>query len=124
MNGHTPGPWDCDDEIHWENTPGEQEIHTGNFDVYTNGGDVVIANVNGQIDEGRVNARLIRAAPETAAERDRLKSVNTELLAALEEISKGKGGFSMDAFDHAINTIADMKEIATAAIAKAKETPQ
>jgi len=32
------------------------------------------------------NARLIAAAPETAAERDQLREVNAELLAALESL--------------------------------------
>ena len=34
--------------------------------------------------QDKANAHLIAAAPETAAERDRLKAINTELLAALE----------------------------------------
>jgi hypothetical protein len=36
--------------------------------------------------ENDANARLIAAAPETAAERDRLKEVNAELLAALKAL--------------------------------------
>ena len=35
-------------------------------------------------DEAEANARLIAAAPETAAERDRLKEINAELLAACD----------------------------------------
>lgn len=35
------------------------------------------------------NARLIAAAPETAAERDRLKTLNTELLRVLDYIAAG-----------------------------------
>ena len=37
-------------------------------------------------EEVEANARLIAAAPETAAERDRLKAINADLLAALEEM--------------------------------------
>jgi hypothetical protein len=38
--------------------------------------------------ENDANARLIAAAPETAAERDRLREVNAELLAALKRIDE------------------------------------
>jgi hypothetical protein len=34
------------------------------------------------------NSRLIAAAPETAAERDKLKAINSELLEALKEIDE------------------------------------
>jgi hypothetical protein len=37
-------------------------------------------------DQQEANARLIAAAPETAAERDRLKALNAELLAALKAV--------------------------------------
>ena len=37
-------------------------------------------------DPWEANARLIAAAPETAAERDRLKEANTDLLAALKAL--------------------------------------
>ena len=43
-----------------------------------------------------------------------------EMLAALREIAKGQGAFSQDPLIHAGNTIVNMKEIARAAIAKAK----
>jgi hypothetical protein len=36
--------------------------------------------------EEEANAYLIAAAPETAAERDKLKDINKELLEALEEV--------------------------------------
>ena len=37
-------------------------------------------------DEQHANAHMIAAAPETAAERDRLKEINAELLEALQTI--------------------------------------
>lgn len=37
-------------------------------------------------DQRLANARLIAAAPETAAERDRLKAINAELLAAMKAL--------------------------------------
>lgn len=43
-----------------------------------------------------------------------------DLLAALREIAKGQGPYSRDPFQHACNTIEDMKELASAAIAKAE----
>lgn len=72
---HTPTPWEFDGEIRWENTPGEQEIHTGNYDIYIDGGNTIIANVNGQIPEGKVNVALI------------VRAVNCheELVAVLQE---------------------------------------
>ena len=59
------------------------------------------------------------AAPDTAAERDRLKASNAELVGALEEIEKARGPFNMDPLEHAINCIESMREIARAARAKA-----
>ena len=43
-----------------------------------------------------------------------------DLLAALREIAKGQGPYSRDPFQHACNTIEDMKELASAAIAEAE----
>ena len=42
-----------------------------------------IGGVSVSSGQGEANAELIAAAPETAAERDRLKAVNAELLEAL-----------------------------------------
>ena len=84
---HTPGPW-----------------YVSQVGL-TNGGDRPITTEDGRIctvdcqtpfkrgegwqsecDVREANARLIAAAPETAAERDRLKEVNAELLAALKAL--------------------------------------
>ncbi len=59
----TEGSWDFDNEIYWVNQPGEQEIRTGNFEVSNDGGETIIANVNGQIKAGKANAHLMAAAP-------------------------------------------------------------
>jgi hypothetical protein len=48
---------------------------------------------------------------------DLIKERN-ELLATLREISEGRGRFSRDNFEHARNTIEDMKQLALDAIAK------
>lgn len=46
-------------------------------------------------------------------------NAHDELLAALREIAKGEGAYSMDPLTHAGNTIENMKELATDAIEKA-----
>lgn len=80
MSKHTPGPWFLSPNGRSINTaPGRDgfcvaEISDANihFDDFP--------------EEYRANAALIAAAPETAAERDRLREVNAELLAALKEL--------------------------------------
>ena len=70
MTKHTPGPW----------VPGPYG------DVEWSEG--IICNVLPTPKDRSVraaNARLIAAAPETAAERDRLKESNSDLLAALKQ---------------------------------------
>ena len=70
---HTPGPW-------------------GRFPEVNGGPTTIIACVaeGGVVSVGVVNlagdARLIAAAPETAAERDRLREVNRELVEALRPL--------------------------------------
>lgn len=46
--------------------------------------------------------------------------INADLLAALEEIAKGEGVFSLDQLTHANNTIENMQKIALDAIAKSE----
>ena len=83
MSNHTPGPWVVGCKL----TPNG---------VYTVNGEL-IANTHSasrtlrrdeQIAEQDANARLIAAAPETAAERDKLKEVNADLLAALKRVDQ------------------------------------
>lgn len=111
---HTPGPWtivevgpdehlsvihDCCESAGCEAEGGITEI----ADIYYQGGD-------GSMEAA--NARLIAAAP--AAERDRLKAINAELLGALEELEcRFSQYFTGGSEDGAIS-------IARAAIAKAK----
>ena len=63
------------------------------------------------------NARLIAAAPETAAERDRLKATNAELLAVLAPIL---GAAEIDCLDDSSNVWRSLMLEARAALAKAK----
>ena len=72
----TPGPWLLDTT---------ERCYTGKI-VRHNGVQIcrMIDQVTTDTLEVEANARLIAAAPETAAERDRLKATNADLLAAAE----------------------------------------
>ena len=74
---HTPGPWHV----------GVKTAHHGR-DIYgPHGESVAITDDVATFPEtAYANARLIAAAPETAAERDRLREVNAELLAACQRL--------------------------------------
>ena len=74
---HTPGPWKF-----WPYRENKNPIICTGKDASDLSG---IAEIFRGDDEGMANARLIASAPETAAECDRLKVVNAELLAALEK---------------------------------------
>jgi len=67
MSDHTPGPW---------------RVGKGKKRIYCKYGHVAdvhgVDNITGGTAEA--NARLIAAAPETAAERDHLKKINADLL--------------------------------------------
>jgi hypothetical protein len=74
MSGHTPGPW----KVEHDYKP--FVIHTADHIV------CAISGTAATVPEAAANAALIAAAPETAAERDRLLEVNKELLAALKDL--------------------------------------
>ena len=107
---HTPGPWRFKEYVEFPADVKEEWERSGReiprFRFLTNDGqaaitsdhaDNAIAYVQCQTKFKRgmghkaecemrdANARLIAAAPETAAERDRLKEVNAELLEALKD---------------------------------------
>ena len=72
MTKHTLPPWRVND--------------TNVFQDNAIGSVVMIASCGGSVltyEERKANARLIGVAPETAAERDRLRELNSDLLAAL-----------------------------------------
>lgn len=71
MTEHTPGPWIYESET--------KTIRSKPANYWLASMDSWDGAVNNE-----ANARLIAAAPETAAERDRLKDINADLLAALE----------------------------------------
>jgi hypothetical protein len=114
---HTPGPWFL--EGHWD--------VKSKFDL----GGWVSSNppagcpifqlepIVGTPEEIVANARLIAAAPETAAERDRLKEVNADLLAALKLFrTKVYNAALCSGMDHEWAT--EACSLADAAIAKAE----
>lgn len=78
-NKHTPGPW---------LVAGEDKTFIyalGPSGTNSFWAQVQYAGVDRiSKEEAIANARLIAAAPETAAERDRLKEINAELLEALK----------------------------------------
>ncbi len=73
---HTPGPWSIKDGAR------TFYIH-GSEDKYI----IAEAHRDYADPQRESNARLIAAAPETAAERDRLKAINAELLTALKNLN-------------------------------------
>ena len=92
-NDHTPGPWYCPgiNSKYGVSDWKQANITTGSeyapiiATVYTEAPTYL-----GEIDHDTMlaNARLIAAAPETAAERDQLRDINADLLAALESLEK------------------------------------
>ena len=80
MTQHTPGPW-FTVTVAGKHGRNKRGIGTGNYQVC----QIHVGSRNGELDETQMaNAELIAAAPETATERDRLRKINAELLAALE----------------------------------------
>lgn len=75
MSKHTPGPWFVD----------------AHNNVLAEGCLVAFPSVAAGLEKQEANARLIAAAPETAAERDRLKEINAELLAAAQWVIRNPG---------------------------------
>ena len=85
---HTPGPWAVSGSIKSVNG---DDLYVGYVfpDVEGYRGDVCSVQSADHIsgitrDEAAANASLIASAPNLLAERDRLREVNAELLAALE----------------------------------------
>lgn len=106
---HTPGPWGCTE---YANNPTLIEINIGNV-IHPH---FAIDPDAGVGDEDRANALLIAAAPDTAAERDRLRAINADLLAALEAVARLNEGRGSSR-----NNLCDVAGHARAAIARARE---
>lgn len=86
----TPGPWDFDEEIWWENTPGEQERHGGLIVYPLASEDLTVAEANHCFDrkQGNANAQFIilarTALPEFAERVIELQEENAKLRAVAE----------------------------------------
>ena len=77
MTKHTPGPWRVNDADVFQDNPLDSVV--------------MIAHCTGASvahNEHLANARLIAAAPETAAERDRLRVSKHYLLKALRKVEE------------------------------------
>lgn len=86
---HTPGPWFV------MGIDGNGDTQVSGHPFYIGHSDPLyhcIVTGNNEA-ERKANAALIAAAPETAAERDRLRQVNAELLVALKGIIRQIGPF-------------------------------
>ena len=85
---HTPAPWITDD--FGDKSDIARHVMNGNGNGATYICKLPLVNSAGVRSDAyksqEANARLIAAAPETAAERDKLKVINAELLATLERI--------------------------------------
>ncbi len=86
MTEHTPGPWE---------KKYDPSTHRIEVNAPDDGRCVCFIHVPPAtgFDVCEANARLIAAAPETAAERDRLREINAELLAALSPLLEGWQAF-------------------------------
>lgn len=122
---HTPGPW----ELLRGGIEVQSETNNHEVFAYVGGIPVPIAEVHTRLTvehddpvgeyyispkEGLENAALIASAPDLLAERDRLRQVNAELVAALKTIERSDtflGG----------TFVKELQGIARAAIAKAEE---
>ena len=114
MDDHTFGPWDMcmvGDAAHIT-----EQHHTRPDSGYTL---AVVEAFDRETTERY--ARLIAAAPETAAERDRLKEINAELMhfakMALEHALQTLGEKSCQGYDRAIWEVVEKE--ANAVLAKA-----
>ena len=107
---HTPGPWTVKDDkrtgVSVFSTDSEYSVCHMSIAAEVNRGPAV----------ARANARLIAAAPETAADRDRLAAENKVLREALQMIES----FWADVEDNDPTSYAKVRNNARAALAKAK----
>ena len=127
MTQHTPGPWAIVDDgtiraAHAVKNSDQMADYRGAIICDMKAGTgcsqwPAIAREHAQ-PEAEANARLIAAAPETAAECNRLREINAELLAAVKEIwatcDPAEGNAKADERAY------DSFQIARAAIARAE----
>ena len=107
MAEHTPGPW------FWAAGDAGPETSQPYCDVYVDGGNLIIANVNDKFDReiGHANAELIARAPQLEEHRDELLRAAQELVAAAAHLE-----------GHQSAPVAAATEKLKAAIAKCEQT--
>lgn len=110
---HTPGPWKANDFR-------QDNIDHPATAVWSADGMnfICIVRADGKtgapsVRQAHFNARFIAEAPATAAERDRLRAVNAELVAALERLTNA-------AMTRDRTNVEDALVTARAALARAK----
>lgn len=82
MSGHMPGRWIAEQEPDGDEDAGYTHMaFTGSFYIENGDGTVTYIDLSKP-----VNARLIAAAPETAAELERARKANAGLVKALQRI--------------------------------------
>lgn len=98
---HTPGPWsrgrvlNTSQTARWTQQARDEvgaieatQVFSSFTQLDEGRGRGLVCTVNEHHPQYEANANLIAAAPETAAERDKLKEVNSELLEALEILKR------------------------------------
>jgi len=116
---HTPGPWKI---RHFAGDLGKDEPQIATLpDSDGFGRPIATVNYLGA-DERQANAALIASAPDLLAERDRLRQVNAELVAALEDAAflLAKIGKFPGDLPQFMGSIIRSVQDARAALAKAK----
>ena len=96
---HTPGPWIVTEENGWLSIRPKKEPKNLIAGPVGIGASPTFATGLMGTSQDAANAALIAAAPETAAERDHLKEINTELLEACKyalQNLKPKGNVKKD----------------------------
>jgi hypothetical protein len=86
MSGHTPGPWYVGAQNDGLYIIDRQPSPSNDDPRHDADVELVATPFAARGATVEANARLIAAAPETAAERDRLRVENAELLEALKDV--------------------------------------
>lgn len=121
FKGHTPFPWKA---IESPTAKGCLIVIGGNGGAVASASNVALDPHHGWVVLNDADARLIAAAPELLAENERLKSVNTELVEALQRIilmTDADLGYVKSRNDHDIvDGFQEVADVSRAALGEAK----
>lgn len=114
---HTPGPWSVGPIIHYSR---DGRAITGDIPSVSMAGGcrALVVGLGASGLECAANAALIASAPDLLAERDRLRAVNAELVAALKEALAVWPRYNPDHWP----LLADAHAAARAALRRAEES--